>query len=58
VKALRLASDGMLLLAIVLLVVAVVGPTWAYGAAGFSLLGSVVLTVVRRRFRRGRAVQT
>jgi hypothetical protein len=58
VKALRLASDGMLLLAIVLLVVAVVGPSWAYGAAGCSLLASVVLTVVRRRVRRGRAVQT
>ena len=48
-KALKLASDGMLLLALVFLVVAVVGPTWAYGVAAFCLVGSLVLTVLRRR---------
>jgi hypothetical protein len=54
VKRLKYASDGLLLLALVLLVVAVLGPTWAYLAAAVCLVGSVVLTVRRRRVQAAR----
>ena len=53
-KALKHASDGMLLLAIVLVVVALFGPSWAYWVAAFCLVDSVVLTVVRRRAQAAR----
>ena len=46
---LKRLSDAMLLLAIAFLVVAIVGPSWAYWVAGFCLLDSVVLNAVRRR---------
>jgi len=49
VKPLKRASDVMLLLAIALLVVAIVGPLWAYAAAALCLVASVVLTVLHRR---------
>ena len=48
-KALKHASDGMLVLAIVLVVVALFGPDWAYWVAAFCLVDSVGLTVLRRR---------
>ena len=54
-KALKLGSDGALLLALVFLVVAVVvSAVWAYAVAGCLLVGSVVLTVVRRRAQKAR----
>jgi hypothetical protein len=55
VTTLKRGSDAMLLLAIVFLVVAIVGPSWAYGVAGACLVASVVLTVLRRR--RGKAAK-
>jgi Flp pilus assembly protein TadB len=54
VKQLKVASDGMLLLAVVFLVVAVVGPTWAYWVAALCLVDAVVLTVLRRRSQAAR----
>lgn len=48
-KGLKRGSDALLLLAVVLLVVAIVGPSWAYGVAAGCLVASVVLTVLRRR---------
>lgn len=48
-KGLKHLSDALLLLSLVLLVVAVLGPSWAYWVAGFCLLGSVVATWQRRR---------
>jgi hypothetical protein len=55
VKQLKLASDGMLLLALVLLVVAIAtSAVWAYAVAGFCLVDSVALTVVRRRVQAAR----
>jgi hypothetical protein len=54
VKQLKLASDGMLLLAVVFLVVALVGPAWAYGVAALCLVAAVVLTVLRRRSQAAR----
>ena len=53
-KGLKYGSDGLLLLALVLLVVAVLGPVWAYAAAAVCLVGSVVLTVLRRRAQAAR----
>ena len=54
-RALKLASDGMLLLALVFLVVAVVASAaWAYAVAVFCLVDSIVLTVVRRRVQAAR----
>ena len=58
-KGLKLASDGALLLALVLLVVAVVTSTrWGYALAGLCLVGSVVLTVLRRRAQKARRAAT
>jgi hypothetical protein len=55
VKALKLASDAALLLALLFLVVAVVGSAaWAYAVAGLCLVTSVVLTVRRRRAQAAR----
>lgn len=48
-KALKTVSDGMLVLAVVFAVVAMVGPSWAWWVAAFCLVDSVVATVWRRR---------
>ncbi|MCW2672915.1 MAG: hypothetical protein JWP14_1504 [Frankiales bacterium] len=49
-KALKWASDGSLLLALVVLVAAVVaGSAPGYAVAGVFLLASVLLTVLHRR---------
>ena len=53
-RQLKVASDGMLLLAVVFLVVALVGPAWVYGLAALCLVAAVVLTVLRRRTQAAR----
>ena len=57
-KARKRASDALLVLAVVLLVVAVAGPSWAYPVAGACLVGAVVCTVARRRLRKALRPQT
>lgn len=52
-KALKRLSDGLLVLALVLVVVALVGPTWVWWLAAACLAGSVAASVVRGRRRAG-----
>lgn len=47
--ALKRLSDALLVLAVVLVVVALVGPSWVWWVAGFCLLDAVVVAVWRRR---------
>ena len=46
---LRRLSDAAFVLALVLLVVGIVGPSWALGAAAVLLVAAVSLTVAKRR---------
>ena len=50
---LKRLSDAALVLALVLLVVGLVGPSWVLGVAAALLVAAVGLTVAKRR--RGRA---
>ena len=56
-KALRRISDGMVVLALVFAVVALLGPSWAWWVAGFCLLDSVVATVLHRRSVKARKAE-
>ena len=49
VRVLKAISDGLLVLAFVFAGVALLGPSWAWYAAAFCLLDSVVATTWRRR---------
>ena len=57
-KALKRGSDALLLVAIAFLVVALLGPAWAYVVAAVCFAGSVAVTLLRRRPRPRRTGQT